>query len=209
MNPLSVDHSQFLICESAAGERIGFGQIRMLQQSRSVDSDSYTARPGSGDIEAEADEAAWEDFESEADSLPKTLLWPWSPGYKALEERAALQRARRRARVAQARADASPLWELASVHVDEGWRGVGVGGAIVERLLEQHERQGRASADIYLLTLSGTTRFYERVGFELQNDATQVPQQMAFEVAAGEALSALLGNKLVCMRMRGGGGREQ
>ena len=39
----------------------------------------------------------------------------------------------------------------------------------------------------------------ERLGFDRVAKAS-VPEQMAFEVTAGEALSALLGNKLVCMR---------
>lgn len=200
MNPLGVDHTRFIVAESEDGERIGFGQIRRLGDSSASDASVYDARPGTGDIEADADDDAWDDFAREADDLlPTGFVMPWSDGYKQLEDRAALQRARRKARVAQATADAEPLWELASIFVQDEWRSKGIGSALVRRLLEQHEQSGRAVADMYLLTLEPTVGWYERFGF-CRVEKRDVPQPMAFEVAAGEALSALLGNQLCCMR---------
>ena len=94
-----------------------------------------------------------------------------------------------------------PLWELASVYIDDAWRGCGVGSALVTRLLVRHASLGRVAADTYLLTLAPTAGWYERLGFTLVPKA-DAPGAMAFELAAGEALSAVLGNQLVCMRMR-------
>jgi N-acetylglutamate synthase-like GNAT family acetyltransferase len=87
------------------------------------------------------------------------------------------------------------------VYVAPTWRGRGVGAALVARLLEQHRRRGRSVADTYLLTLEPTCGWYERLGFS-RVDEERAPRQMALELAAGKALSALLGNQLACMRGR-------
>ena len=205
MNPLAVDHTRFIVCEDSGGARIGFGQIRKLANRGARDPAAFEARPGTRDIEADVDEDAWEDFERET-SLPMGLIMPWSEEYKALDERAALQRARRRSRVAQAKAEAEPLWELASIYVEDDWRGCGIGGAIVRRLLARHMQEGQPATALYLLTLEPTTGWYEKLGFQKVGAKSDVPAAMAFEVAAGEALSALLGNQLVCMRGCAGGG---
>lgn len=201
MNPLSVSAEAFIVCEDAQGERIGFGQIRKLADDRRADPEVLDARPGTADLEADADDDAWEDFEREAGELPWLVL-PFSPEYERLRKRAELQRARRAARLAEASATSEPLWELASVFVEAEWRGRGVGGALIERLLERHEAEGRRVRDVYLITLEPTCPFYERVaGFE-RVALADVPQQMELEVKAGEALSFVLGNKLACMRGR-------
>ena len=198
MNPLGIDHTNFIVCESAGGDRVGFAQIRKLAVSGAPDPGRFDARPGTADFEADATDEAWEDLEAEGipsgwDSLP------WQPGYRMIEERAALQRARRRARIAQAEVEAIPLWALASVHVDPAWRGQGVGSALIRKLLDRHEQKGRLRSDVYLLTLENRCSWYEQQGFS-RVAVAQVPQQMGFEMAAGRALSALLGNQLVCMR---------
>lgn len=199
MNPLGVDTSRFIICEDSEGQRIGFGQLRKLADNSDADPSIFNARPGTGDIEAGADDAAWDDLERELDDMPKGFVLPFTPEYKRLEERAALQRARRRARVAAAEASANPLWELASIFVEEDWRGRGVGSALIRQLRARHESSGRRMADVYLLTLDPTAGWYEQFGFA-RVAKEHVPASMAFEVTAGEALSAVLGNKLVCMR---------
>jgi N-acetylglutamate synthase-like GNAT family acetyltransferase len=102
-------------------------------------------------------------------------------------------------RIAQAEDKPQPLWELASVFVEDEWRGRGIGASIVRRLLEQHQQQDRALDDLYLLTLAPTASWYERFGFRTV-ESEQVPLALAFEVQAGEAISALLGNQLVAMR---------
>ncbi len=201
MNPLFVDHERFIVCESAStGERVGFGQIRQLSASKAPDPTRFDARPGSGDLQAELDDDAWENFES-LGPVPSGLdSLPWSPGYRALQERAVLQRARRRARSEQGAYAAEPLWELASVWVDARWRGRGVGSALVRRLLRRHEQRGRALRDVYLLTLAPTSAWYAQFGFATVDAPERVPSPMALEVAAGTMLSAVLGNELVCMR---------
>ena len=41
MNPLAIKHERFVICESASGERVAFGQIRPLASSRAPDPSRY------------------------------------------------------------------------------------------------------------------------------------------------------------------------
>ena len=71
--------------------------------------------------------------------------------------------------------------------------------ALVQRLLERHTSQGRALTDTFLLTLEPTVNWYEQFGFE-RLPTSRVPKPMELEVKAGEALSAVLGNKLVAMQ---------
>jgi len=206
-NPLStllVQPSRHIVCESASdGARIGFAQLRVLAATREVDATTYNARPGTANMASDADDEAWDDLERDLEELGglKTgLLLPWSDEYRKLDERAALQRARRGARVAQAAVDAQPLWELRSVVVADEWRGVGVGSALVRRLMSAHEGRGRQASDVYLLANERTAGWYEaRFGFGRVADEA-VPRQMV----AAKRLSAVLGAQLVCMR---GGGR--
>jgi hypothetical protein len=108
MNPLAIDHSRFIVCESVStGERVGFGQIRQLSASKAPDPTKFDARPGSRTLQADLDDDAWEDFES-LGPVPHGLdSLPWSPSYRALSDRAVLQRARRRARLEQVAAERS------------------------------------------------------------------------------------------------------
>ena len=94
------------------------------------------------------------------------------------------------------------LWELASLYVQEEHRRNGVGSELVRRLMGSHLAAGRRLDALFLLTLEPTTRFYDPLGFRLAL-ADEVPKGMALEVAAGTALSFVLGNKLVCMRHGG------
>jgi len=165
MNPLGVEPSRFIVCETAESERIGFGQIRLL--SDGVDRGGSPFFPGLAS-------APWSDEFKSRDGLAKLFA----------------------ERITQAESEPRPLWELASIFVEEDWRGRGIGRAIVRRLLERHEADGRAVEDTYLLTLEPTVGWYEQFGFQRVDVA---PDAMKFEVAAGEALSAVLGNQLVCM----------
>jgi len=199
MNPLSIDYSRFIVCETDAGLRVGFGQIRKLGTSRAVDASQYNAQAGSFDADADADDAAWDDL-AEEDIASGLDSLPWSAGYRKMAQRAQLQRSRRGARLAQSAAEAAPLWELASIFVEAAWRRRGIGEELVRRLLEAHETRGGYLDDVYLLTLEPTCGWYERLGFKQLASDDQIPAPMAFEVAAGKALSTVLGNKLVCMR---------
>lgn len=58
--------------------------------------------------------------------------------------------------------------ELASLAVQEEWRGQGVGGALIESLIE------RASEELWLMCRSPLTELYARFGFsEVEEDAQQ------------------------------------
>lgn len=94
------------------------------------------------------------------------------------------------------------LWELASVYVEESWRGRGVGGELVRRLLEAHVAAGRRPADVHMLTLAKTAGWYRTLGFE-QVPLDRAPSAMGLEMAAGSAITRLLGEELVCMRCVG------
>jgi N-acetylglutamate synthase-like GNAT family acetyltransferase len=55
------------------------------------------------------------------------------------------------------------------------------------------------------LTLSSTSCFYEKHGFELMDEVeiqSTMPSSFRFEYAAGSVVSSLLGNGLVCMIRR-------
>ena len=95
-------------------------------------------------------------------------------------------------------------WELASLYVEPSRRGDGIGQALVRRLLATHVESGQSLDEMYLLTLSSTVGFYEKLSFTVVDEA-EVPKEMAFEVSAGKAVSFLLGNTLVCMRHRDAG----
>ena len=128
MNPLGIfDPSAFLVCEDSNGSIIGFGQIRQLAEDSTADPSDFDAQPGSANWEVDADDEAWDDFERALPNEPQGFVFPWSPIFKDLEKRAELQRARRRARVAESAARATPLWELASLVVEDEWQGQGIG----------------------------------------------------------------------------------
>lgn len=93
-------------------------------------------------------------------------------------------------------------WELASLYVEKEFRNQGIGGEIVRRLLQEHSALGRPLDALYLLTLKPTTGFYRPFGFRDARES-EVPTSMAFEIAAGKAVSLLLGNELACMRHSG------
>ena len=189
MNPLSIKVDCFEVAESE-GQRIGWGQLRPLGPA-AADPDEFDAAPGSRG--ADDVDAAW-------DALPDPptgfASLPWTDEYKAFARGAD---ERRRARDA-ASADAPQLWELASVFVLEEHRHRGTGAAIVRRLLERHAARGLSAADIYLLTLASTAGWYEGLGFEQVSEPRDVPEPMAFEVAAGRVVTGLIGAELVVMR---------
>ena len=189
MNPLSIKVDCFEVAESE-GQRIGWGQLRPLGPA-AAGPDDFDAAPGSRG--ADDVDAAW-------DALPDPptgfASLPWTDEYKAFARGAD---ERRRVRDA-ASADERQLWELASVFVLAEHRHRGTGAAIVRRLLERHAARGLSAADIYLLTLASTAAWYEGLGFEQVSEPRDVPEPMAFEVAAGRVVTGLIGAELVVMR---------
>jgi N-acetylglutamate synthase-like GNAT family acetyltransferase len=89
--------------------------------------------------------------------------------------------------------------ELASLYVLPEHRHQGIGGAIVESLMKRHIEF--TSTKVCLLTLKPTTPFYEKYGFQVacEEQRKQLPNSLQMEFKLGLALSAVLGNDLVCM----------
>ena len=102
----------------------------------------------------------------------------------------------------QIRPVGSDLWELASVYVDDDWRGRGVGSELVRQLLAGHAAAGRPPCEVHLLTLDKTRGFYRALGFE-QLSIKSAPAAMRPEMIAGSAITKLLGEELACMRFEG------
>lgn len=92
--------------------------------------------------------------------------------------------------------------ELASLFVLPKQRGKGIGGALVQELLSRHDAKydGPKQPEVVLLTLRPTTPLYEKYGFEILNDVSEIPLSLQFEYKAGSIVSAFLGNDLVCMK---------
>jgi GNAT superfamily N-acetyltransferase len=93
--------------------------------------------------------------------------------------------------------------ELASLYVLPEHRKQGIGGALVEALLERHKASSSSSkrVGVCLLTLKPTAPFYETYGFHVasESERKQLPSSIQLEFKAGTALSMFLGNDLVCM----------
>jgi N-acetylglutamate synthase-like GNAT family acetyltransferase len=89
--------------------------------------------------------------------------------------------------------------ELASLYVLSEHRHQGIGGAIVESLMKRHVES--TLTKVCLLTLKPTTPFYEKYGFQVacEEQRKQLPSSLQMEFKLGMALSAVLGNDLVCM----------
>ena len=90
--------------------------------------------------------------------------------------------------------------ELASLYVVPESRKKGIGGALVQNLLDRHAEMKQRQR-ICLLTLKPTSSFYEPYGFRVatESERKQLPSSIQLEYQAGLALSFLLGNDLVCM----------
>ncbi len=213
MNPLGISSRNFVVAEdSSTGDRLGWAQIRPLGPA-GVDPSKVNSPPGSipsTTLEDEVDEVMWDEFDADQDAnfsggWKSTL--PWSKEYRSAME-AAKRRVDRRAELlsseeARRKNVATPqLWELASVYVIPERRSQGIGRALVKGVLEQHRDFGRASEAVYALTLSSTLDWYvQNFGFVSVDDPSDVPKPMALEVAAGTAITKLMGNQLVCLRL--------
>lgn len=213
MNPLGISSRNFVVAEdSKTGERLGWAQIRPLGPAE-VDPEVMNSQPGSIrtiTLEDEIDDVMWDEFDEDPDAdfsggWKSTL--PWTKEYKNAMQ-AADRRLERRAELAateEARRKNSPapqLWELASVYVVPSRRSEGIGRALVRSVLDQHKEFGRANEAVYALTLSSTVDWYsQHFGFVSIDDPNDVPKPMAFEVAAGTAITKLMGNQLVCLKL--------
>jgi ribosomal protein S18 acetylase RimI-like enzyme len=212
MNPLGVQAQRFVVAETEDGaQRIGWAQIRPLGR-KAVDPNRFDARPGSLDIQEEAEDEAWEAFEKdETAPVPKGLAsLPWTKEYRAFSEasdrrKGQMEQQRKRREMWEAVQPQAQLYELASVWVSPDYRGQGIGTDLVRRVLCRHVEQcggvSSSLADIYLLTLASTEVWYrDNVGFQIVKEDKEIPAQMSFEVAAGGFITKVIGQELICMR---------
>ncbi|CAM9843521.1 unnamed protein product, partial [Ectocarpus sp. 8 AP-2014] len=72
-------------------------------------------------------------------------------------------------------------YELASLHVDESYRGRGIGSSVVRQLVKGYIR------NLFLLTLESTVPFYEKNGFAVA-PANEIPTVLKAERAVGSLL---------------------
>ena len=200
MNPLGIKAERFIVAVDDQ-RPIGWAQIRPLGTAKR-DPSKFNARPGSFDVQSDADDAMWDEFEQEQDTVVPVGLasLPWTKEYRAFAEAAKKRRERRAEIVEREKAKAPMLYELASVYVIPDYRGQGIGTELIKRVLQRHVDRGRKLSDVYLLTLATTVQwYYDSFGFEVVPEE-QVPEQMRFEIAAGKLITRLIGAKLCCMR---------
>lgn len=105
----------------------------------------------------------------------------------------------------QVRAVGETARELATLVVDPARRGWGVGGALVDALLQREVATG-TGLPVFLLCLENRAPWYERAGFEVVRGA-ELPLGIRLEAAAGQVVGRLVaGQGVVGMRWRDRGG---
>ena len=208
---------------TAKAEVYGWAQLRPIGP-RTRDPDKFDAPPGSGmtksqSIQSEIEEEIWEDFESDPLDVPIGFAsLPWTKEYREYSQKSQDRREKRMQmengsndNVNKSNPDDNQLWELASVYVVPEMRRSGIGSELIRRLLAKHIMLERRIEDVYLLTLdnnansnsnSKTRDWYGSFGFEVTEDP---PASMALEIAAGGALTRIMGESLVSMRGSGRG----
>ena len=202
MNPLGVEPNRFLIAEHPRDGVVGWGQIKPLGPK--INSNKYNAQPGSGSIEDNVDEDVWLEFENDDTvAFPNGFeSLPWTKEYRAASEAARRRRQKRELMVGQERMNSGQIWELASIYVLPEYRSQGIGSEVVRQLLKHHEDLGREKSDVYALTLEKTLDWYKHLGmdFALVEKSEEIPSQMSFEISAGNIITGMLGEQLVCFR---------
>ena len=78
------------------------------------------------------------------------------------------------------------------------WRQQGIGSALVSAVLEQHKTTKQRGRVIYALTLARTIPWYTQFGFTKEK---QVPNAMVMELNVGKAITKMMGEELVCIRI--------
>jgi len=101
--------------------------------------------------------------------------------------------------------------ELASLYVLPRCRRQGVGQLLIETLLQRHDEKYTPNDDspapevtpvVCLLTLRPTMPLYEKFGFVEVTDTETLPLMLQMEYKAGQALSKVLKNEIVCMERK-------
>lgn len=216
MNPLGISHSNnLLIAQDVNEKRIGWCQIRSLgyatvpniQPFRFDDNDNVLQRRdttfNSEMIEQDVDEYMWQEFEDDPVDFPNGFAsLPWSKEYRAASK-AADDRLKRRQELLENEERRRPrLWELSSVYVLPEYRNQGIGTELVQRVLAKQQQldSNQNTLDVYALTLTKTVPWYRQFGFTPVKDKNQIPSSMGFEVTAGNIVTKLMGEELVCIR---------
>jgi len=201
MNPFGIRADRFIVAgssSSSSSSRLGWAQIRPMASN-----DRRNAM-----IEKETDDIVWDNFE-ENEAIRVPVGWqslPWTTEYREFARAATAQRERQRQSREtirrQVELETPSLYELSSVWVDPNHRGRGIGTELVRRVLQRHVNTIGPLEQVYLLTLSTTSDWYEvNFGFEIVPDP-YIPESMSLEVQAGKLITSLIGAKLVCMQGR-------
>ncbi|EEH57010.1 uncharacterized protein MICPUCDRAFT_58199 [Micromonas pusilla CCMP1545] len=93
------------------------------------------------------------------------------------------------------------LLEVASLLVTKDRRGEGVGSAILRELIADATADASKETTLCLLTLRGTTSFYERFGFRITEEEN-TPRPLMAERAIGNVVAGVIANdECVCMTL--------
>ena len=221
MNPFGIKHTNNLLIaeDTETGQRIGWAQIRSMgyigfessssDSSRFADEDELPSSLNTESrisIEQDVDEYMWQELEEDSREFPNGFSsLPWTKEYKEASQ-AADERYKRREAMFQKELESRPqFWELSSVYVAPEWRHKGIGTELVCGVLKRHklsrtrQRNNQVAEDVYALTLARTVPWYCQFGFVQEEN---IPKPMAFEVAAGKVITSIIGEDLVCIRVK-------
>ena len=211
MNPLGISHTNQLLvaCDVKNSQKlIGWAQIRSIgyvggSSDPNRFEDGNESKPNSlsrFSIEQEVDDMMWEEFEDDPTPIPNGLAsLPWTDEYKAASRAADNRVARRKQLLNIELAQTPKLWELSSVYVVPEYRRQGVGSELVRQVLNRQQSYDDSGKDVYALTLTKNMKWYEQFGFKAEE---KIPDAMSFEVAAGNVITKIIGEKLQCIRLR-------
>jgi N-acetylglutamate synthase-like GNAT family acetyltransferase len=190
MNPFGIQTERFLIATNNKNERVGMAQLRPLGPVQS----SWNFN------QKQVNEELWADLESDPTLFPNGWAsLPWTREYRDYAKMADKKRKQRE--TMESLEEKRQLWELASVFVDDAYRRQGIGASLVQGLLDRLVRfYGTQSLEnVYLLTLANKVTWYEQFGFEVVL-SEDIPKEMELEVAAGNLITKMMGERLCCMR---------
>lgn len=217
---LSFDCKEFIIAQDVKNKEssvVGWGQLRYLGPATSDpnqwDSD-VTSTSTAIDIEKEADEIMWEQFEDDPIEFPNG--WsslPWTKEYRRVAQAAEMKRYQRAAILEKERIEAGKLYELTSLNVQPSHRNRGIATNMIQKLLQNSRRQLKLQQQVddqqpsysYVLTLDSYVDWYGQFGFDSIVDAKNIPNSLQSKYNSERFLETLQNDAnsdgtVVCMR---------